>query len=67
MVEIIRRFIFDLSGTYVPDKGIFSTGLPKSKYDDSLCSKTSTSSSNGIGCAGKIMHDGWQIKDDYSW
>lgn len=60
-------FVFDLSGTYVPGKGIFSIGLPKPKYDDSLCSKTSTSSNNGKGCAGKIMRDGWQIKDDYPW
>ena len=42
----------------------YNTSTKKWKQDtDNDCTKTGT----GWGCAGKIMKDGWQIKNDYPW
>ena len=34
---------------------------------EGFCNKTKDTSDNGEWCAGKIVQDGWKIKDDYPW
>ena len=49
----------------VPGKGVLPAGWDLSESEiNSNCSKTTD---RGLYCAAKIMQDGWEIKDDYSW
>lgn len=48
----------------VTDNGVVPTGYSKSLNElNTNCSKDNYK----WYCAAKIMHDGWQIKDDYPW
>ena len=40
---------------------------PKGSGTSDYCNKTYTRGDNGEYCSGKIMVDGWKIKDDYPW
>ena len=52
-------FLYRISKNGVKASGTSST----TQY----CSKTHTRGDNGEYCSGKIMVDGWKIKDDYPW
>ena len=53
-------FVFSLS-----KKGVMAAGV----YLDDFryCCKTYQGPDSGEFCSGKIVHDGWKIKDDYPW
>ena len=76
-IEGIRLFI-DINGLQAPNmyskdtfvffinrKGIFPCGYGGNVT--TYCSKNHTSNDSGEQCGGKIMNDGWKIKDDYPW
>ena len=57
----------DLFRFNVSDKGVFPAAYNYVNLHSAYCQNIRNGADNGEYCAGKIMYDGWQIKDDYPW
>ncbi|MBO6087883.1 type II secretion system protein [bacterium] len=60
-----NRYGRDLFTFYIYNKGVIAAGSHSNPND--YCNKTRTEGNNGEWCSGKIVKDGWKIKDDYPW